>query len=274
LRSGAHLDLDDIESETNRELAVLAFRARDLGRAAMFAASGRAYRQTEKSWLPRFDHVAVCCAEDRAAIERRFGILCARIVPNRLFAPMPLPSAPRNGDEAKELCALFVGTLAYLPNSDAALWFATNVLPLLRRFDRRWTFVIAGFAARENLRQRLRRLSGVELLSPASRIEECYRRSRVVVAPVQAGGGTKIKAIEALAHGCAFIATEKAVRGLGIVDGVHYWAARSAAEFAAACKALADDPARAAAMGERGRSHVQANFIYGAPSIGSIPSSG
>jgi glycosyltransferase involved in cell wall biosynthesis len=264
------LDLDDIESETNHELAALAFRAGDPVRAALFAASGRAYRRAEARWLPRFDRVAVCCAEDQASIERRFAPLRARIVPNRLFAPLPLPSDARPGEPSKEPRVLFVGTLAYLPNSHAALWFASQVLPLLRQLDGRWTFVIAGFAARDDLRQRVRRLSGVELISPASRLEECYRRNPIVVAPLRAGGGTKIKVIEALAHGCAVVATEKAVRGLGIADGVHYWAAQSAEEFAAACRALAAAPARAAAMGERGRSHVRDNFTYGAPSFGAL----
>ena len=267
------LDLDDIESETNRELARLALTARHPIRAALFAASARAYRYAETNWLPRFDRVAVCCAEDQAAIKPRSGTVRTRIVPNRLLAPLPLGSPPRDGDPTQELRALFVGTLAYLPNSEAALWFASAVLPLLRRIDRRWIFVVAGFAARRDLRERLRRISGVELLSPAPRIEECYRRSQVVVAPLHAGGGTKIKAIEALAHGCAVVATAKAVRGLGIADGVHYWAAHSAEEFAAACAALADNRERAAALGERGRRYVQANFTYGAPPIGELPSS-
>lgn len=264
------LDLDDIESEANRELAALAFRDGDVRRAALFAGSRRAYRFAERRWLPQFAHVTVGCSEDQAAIERRFGTLRTRIVPNRLFAPLVPPATGLRGDPQSDLRALFVGTLGYLANSQAALWFAAEVLPLLRQFDPRWTFLIAGFSAPAALRHRLQRMAGVELLSPASRIEDCYRRSRVVVAPLRAGGGTKIKAIEALAHACPLVATDKAVRGLGVVDGIHYWKAHSSEEFAAACKALAADPARAAALGERGRSYVQAEFLYGAATVGGL----
>ncbi|HWI26352.1 MAG TPA: glycosyltransferase family 4 protein [Stellaceae bacterium] len=264
------LDLDDIESETNRELAALAFSDGDLRRAALFAGSGRAYRSAERRWLPQFAHVTVCCSEDKAAIGRRFGALRTRIVPNRLFAPLVPAETGLRGNPQSDLRALFVGTLGYLANSQAALWFAAEVLPLLRQFDSRWTFLVAGFSAPRALRHRLERMAGVELLSPASRIEDCYRRSRVVVAPLRAGGGTKIKAIEALAHACPLVATDKAVRGLGVADGIHYWRAHSSEEFATACMALADDPARAAALGERGRSYLQADFLYGRTTTGRL----
>ena len=84
-----------------------------------------------------------------------------------------------------------------------------------------------------------------------------YASAHVAAVPVLHGGGSAIKLIEAFAHGRAVVSTSTGARGLP-------WpGAPAPAEtadtpklFAAACRALLDDPERASQLGERGRSLV------------------
>ena len=68
--------------------------------------------------------------------------------------------------------------------------------------------------------------------------------------PVRCGGGTKLKALEAIAYRRAIVAFPQAMRGLGLRAGVDYLAAENAADFTNACLALLHDPASAAAMAD------------------------
>jgi glycosyltransferase involved in cell wall biosynthesis len=51
------------------------------------------------------------------------------------------------------------------------------------------------------------------------------------VMPLRRGGGTRIKALEAMAWGVPMIATERAIEGLGLQDGVHFRLAETEAQF-------------------------------------------
>ena len=86
-----------------------------------------------------------------------------------------------------------------------------------------------------------------------------YRSASVAVVPIRAGGGTRIKVLEALAHRRPVVATTAGARGLDLAgsDGP-ILTADTADAFAAACRRLLDDPALASRLGERGAEAVLA----------------
>lgn len=90
------------------------------------------------------------------------------------------------------------------------------------------------------------------LVSPES-LGPCYVNASVVVAPIRYGHGTKIKALEALAHSKPLVATTEAVRGHPILNGQQALVADSSAAFTSACLAFLRDPERARQLAENGR---------------------
>jgi polysaccharide biosynthesis protein PslH len=74
-----------------------------------------------------------------------------------------------------------------------------------------------------------------------------------VVVPLRAGGGSKLKTLEAFAHQRPVVSTGHGVRGLDVTPGVHYLPAESPAEFANAIARLAQDPALALRIAQAGR---------------------
>lgn len=253
--TSVELDLDDVESAT---WASIASRMRANGdRLPAFRAgiAARQFRDAEDEWLPRFSCVYVCSKDDRQRLLQRFPALRVDVRPNVLHDPGALPATPAGASPR----ALFVGSLDYYPNADAVRFFAAEVLPALQRDG--WSFDVAGFGAAAKLRRDVAALPGVRWLGAVAEVGPCYAGASVVVAPLRAGGGTKVKVIEALLRGRPVVATAEAVRGLGLDDGVHFLGAETAAGFAAQCRRLASEGGLAERLAVAGRAVALERFV-------------
>ncbi len=240
----AWLDLDDIESGT---LATIAWRAARRGRLWLAVRSLRSAASdfVQERYLPRlYSKVFVAAPEDRTRFAPGVNVFC---MPNR----PALPVATTTASTARTATLLFVGTLSYFPNEDAALLLATTLAPRLRRlYGAQFRIVIAGRGASERLRAELTRVPEIDFRGEVEHVAPLYQEAHIAMVPIRCGGGTKLKALEAIAHRRSIVAFPQAMRGLGLRAGVDYLAAENAANFANACLALLHDPASAAAMAE------------------------
>jgi glycosyltransferase involved in cell wall biosynthesis len=78
-----------------------------------------------------------------------------------------------------------------------------------------------------------------------------YEAADVAVVPVRAGGGTRIKILEAFAHGVPVVTTPLGAEGIAAVDGEHLLLAEDALGFARACLGVKETPALGAALAAR-----------------------
>jgi glycosyltransferase involved in cell wall biosynthesis len=67
-------------------------------------------------------------------------------------------------------------------------------------------------------------------------------RADVVVVPLRSGSGTRLKILEAMAHGVPVVSTTIGAEGLDVQDGVHLLVADTAEAMVAAVERLQDDP--------------------------------
>ena len=74
------------------------------------------------------------------------------------------------------------------------------------------------------------------------------------------GSGTRIKLLDAAAHGLPIVSTAMGAEGISLADGQQILLRESDAEFAQACLALLADPARAHALGEAGRQAIRTQY--------------
>jgi glycosyltransferase involved in cell wall biosynthesis len=86
--------------------------------------------------------------------------------------------------------------------------------------------------------------------------------ARVTVLALRAGGGTRIKALEALAAGVPIVATPFAVTGLGLQDGEHVLLGRSASDLAQQTIRVLGDDALADHLSRAGRRFVEERFDW------------
>jgi glycosyltransferase involved in cell wall biosynthesis len=230
-RPSITLDLDELDSAVQRQLG-------DDQEAERF-------ERLERHYAPRFDHVYLASDEDAPTVRRLYGTEGVTTVANAVRAP----AANERSEPVYDL--LFVGNLSYQPNIDAARWLCEHVRPLLGEV----TIAIVGSHPGPEVRA-LSELAGVTVRGDVPEVTSWYGRSRVAVAPLRIGGGTRIKIVEALAHARPVVSTPIGATGLAVGEGNGILIAETAPEFAAACRALLDDVSAAARIAAAGRRQV------------------
>lgn len=249
----AIVDFDDIES--------IAFAGKAVD-APRFRAFWRWKKRQHLAWLKRAEAgiarrwpVAMLCS---ALDARRFEAMTGRavaVVPNAVPFDRPPPEEHR---DAVDL--LFVGTFSYQPNARGALWFAVNVWDDVRaRLKGNATLTLVGFHPGPEI-VALGERPGVTVIGDAPDLAPHYARANIVIAPIFAGSGTRIKIIEAAAKGRAIVTTAIGCEGLDFEAGVHAEIADTPAAFADAVGRLARDPARRRALADAARAHCEARF--------------
>ena len=246
----ASLDLDEDDLLNFSSQAEISRQKGQFIRAEWLAQEGRACDMS----IARFGHMfhRLFVASDREArlLSRRHPDLNFTRADNAVETPSPL----RRGDDGSTL--LFVGSLGYLPNSEGLLWFADQVLPRLKAIRGAIPrLVIAGGGSPPEVTA-LSRHPRIRLLGRVEDLGRLYRDATLALAPMRSGGGTRIKLLEAAAHGVASVFTDVAGEGLGCGIDTGGWRAKNARQFAAACDAGLSHPAERARRAKAGRHWV------------------
>jgi sugar transferase (PEP-CTERM/EpsH1 system associated) len=156
---------------------------------------------------------------------------------------------------------VFVGVMDYPPNVDAAVWFAREILPRVRRRHPQARLLIVG--ARPNATVRaLATLDGVRVTGFVEASPPWFRAATVCVLPLRIARGIQNKALEAMACACPVVSTRTVAEGVGARDGEHLRVADDAPAFADAVSGLLEAPAEGRALGARARRHVEAHFAW------------
>jgi glycosyltransferase involved in cell wall biosynthesis len=230
------LDLDEDDGRARRSLAKVArgWGAGNPG-AWMSAEAAAADRLLATTWR-RFHAVFVSSPIEQRELRARLPQMAPRLLPNAVATARRL----RRCDDGATL--LFVGNLGHPPNVDGIGWFVERIWPRVRA--RRCRLLIAG----RNMAPDLRTLAakpGITLLPDVANLAPLYARATLAIAPLRAGGGTRIKLLEAAACGVPIVATSIAAEGLAFDRHDRAWIADGEAAFATAIEdALADPAAR------------------------------
>ena len=252
------LDLDDIESRTRRRLARLLLRRGHLLRALGALREAAWYERQERLLLPRFRRIFVCSAEDRGWLGGEMPALAVRVAPNVVFPPAGATETPGEDE------ILFVGNLGYYPNQEGLAWFCHRVLPRLRRLAARpFAVRVAGGGLPSRAARRLAAIPEVVTTGRVEEVSPLYHRARLAVVPVRAGGGTRIKVLEALAHQRPVVSTATGAEGIAATSGQGVLLADSPALFARHCADLLARPELAAALGRQGAALAGRHFSPG-----------
>lgn len=214
------LALHNHESLLKRRLAQTSdSRARRL----LYRAEAGAVARLERRTLPAFDHcLAVSEAEARSLRSLNGSV---EVVPNGV-PPLPPPEPPARLAAGEPLRLLFVGSLNYEPNHRGLAWFAAEVLPRVRA--RAAVHVDAVGAG-----QRGEPPPGIAFRGRVDDLTPLYRQANAAIVPLLAGGGSRLKVLEALAMGTPLLSTRLGAEGFDLVAGRHALLADDADALAA-----------------------------------------
>lgn len=249
-RAELRLDLDDFESKTRLRIARLHEANGEGEEAARLRREALAYARAEKKYLPRFQRIYACSAADREALAG-FGS-GVRILPNTV----KIPEKRRSAGDGGVFRFLYIGSLGYAPNRDAVFRLCRGILPSLR--DRRpCELVIAGHAPDNAIARLVGGTPGAVLAGNAPSSAEVFASCHALLAPLRAGGGTRLKILEAFAAGCPVASTALGVEGLEVRDGEEFLLAESDGDFVRQALRLMEDPGLRQGLAERALQKVR-----------------
>jgi glycosyltransferase involved in cell wall biosynthesis len=211
----------------------------------------------ERQRVRQFPGIIAVSARDAATLGRWAPGASLHVVPNGADCArlLPLDVAPEPG------AIVFMGTLSYAPNRDAVEYFAAEILPRVRRAVPAATLRIVG-RQDEALTRALRPVPGVHFTGYVDDVRPHLARAQVVVVPLRAGGGTRLKILEALAMGRPVVSTTVGAEGLDLTSGEHLLVADHPEAFAAAVIRLLQDTATAATLAAHGRRAVLERYDW------------
>jgi glycosyltransferase involved in cell wall biosynthesis len=243
------LDLHNVESSL---VASYAGARRGIP-AAFFRAEAAALRRMERRTIGSFDHVVVVSEKERDRLPR--GARSVLVCPNGREPSTVLP-------EASDPTVAFVATMGWAPNVDAALWLAQDIWPtVVARVPQARLLLVGKDPAPAVLALAN---DTIEVTGTVDDVRPYLAQARVVVAPLRAGGGTRLKIMEALDFGRPLVATSVGCEGMEDLIGRGVVVADAAPALAGAIADLLLDPAHAAALGRAGHDAVAADHTWDA----------
>jgi glycosyltransferase involved in cell wall biosynthesis len=214
----------------------------------------RTARRMERSMLAEFDLVLVTSEADR---ERVLGIApTARVGVYPNAVPwVELPAAP------EENIIAFSGNLEYHPNVSGVRYFRREIWPAIKAAQPglRWRLIGKNDGV---IRPFLSDDPAIECTGPVADAVIELARAKVVVVPLLAGSGTRVKILEAWAAGRAVVSTSVGAEGLPAVDGWNIRIADTPEAMSATVLELLADRASRQRLGAAGRAVYEEKFCW------------
>jgi polysaccharide biosynthesis protein PslH len=206
-----------------------------------------------------FDAVTAVSVEDRnALVEAGADPDKIWVIPISVDCDDLRPIEPVSG--ANHI--LHIGTMYWPPNIDGILWFIREVYPLIRRWRTDVVFDVVGARPPEEIVRLGGDGSGINVTGYVKNPIDIMRQAGVMVVPLRAGGGMRVKILNSMAQALPIVSTSIGCEGIAVQDGCHLIVADTAEAFAAAALRLFEDRALAHQLGQNGRQLILSRYDY------------
>src|SRR5205823_5460507 len=199
--------------------------------------------------------VVLAASENDAATVRKISPQARVSVYPNSIPPLEMPKA------AEESCIVFSGNFEYHPNIDAVRFLTCEIWPQVRRRYPELRLHLVGRGDRF-IRHLLPPGSSVHATGPVEDAIPEIARARLVVAPLRAGSGTRIKILQAWAAARAVVATPLAAEGLDAREGVNIALASDATAFINAIDRLLCNSAVRRTLATGGRRTFESGYTW------------
>ena len=154
---------------------------------------------------------------------------------------------------------VFTGSMDWLPNEDAMVWFTQEILPKIRLAIPEVSLAIVGRRPGSKIKQLNQLGAGIIVTGRVEDVRPYLGEGSVFVVPIRIGGGTRIKIFEAMASGTPVVSTTIGAEGLTVQHQRHLLLADSPQDFAQAVINLLQNTGLAAQIAEQAKTFVKEN---------------
>ena len=218
----------------------------------------RKMEAAERRYLRLADKVLTVSEADRDAFLPFVNPEKITVIPTGVdvdyFQPIPVE------ETADSL--VFTGSMDWLPNEDAILYFVDSILPLIQQQFPNVSFKVVGRNPSRKLQALAETEKSVRFTGSVEDIRPFLARGSVCIVPLRIGGGTRLKIFEAMAMGKAVVSTSVGAEGLPVRNGENILLADQPRDFAESVISLLKDPNRRQHLGAAARTLVQKNYSW------------
>ncbi|MCB9812823.1 MAG: glycosyltransferase [Pseudomonadales bacterium] len=157
---------------------------------------------------------------------------------------------------------LSVGTFKWLPNVEAVEFLVKKVWPIVKNKLPNVRLWIVGNAPTDQVYQYERKDQSIQVIGRIPDIRDAFSGADVLMAPVFSGKGTRYKVLEAMASGTPIVATNTAVEGLNVKNGVHIMTSDTAEGMADLAIELLNNSEKRKNMAKFGKEFVKNNYDW------------
>jgi glycosyltransferase involved in cell wall biosynthesis len=225
------------------------------GKRLFLELEARRLRRYEAAICARFDALMVVSEPDHAFLQLAAADAGVTLPPAAIIPiAVDAQGAPPVARAAAPLTILSMATMFWPPNVDGVLWFAREVFPLVRRAAPAARFVVMGARPPASVRRLADEDSSITVTGYVEDPAPYLEQTAALIVPVRAGGGMRVKILEALARGLPIVSTTIGYEGIALTPGEQLLVGDTPESFAAALVQLLQEPAlgrRLAAAGRR-----------------------
>ena len=225
------------------------------------AISWREWRKTEaaeRTYLRLADRVLAVSETDRDAFASFVEPGKLAVIPTGVdvdyFHPTPVEETANS--------LVFTGSMDWLPNEDAILYFVDTILPLIKKQCPEVCLEVVGRSPSRKLQALAERERSLRLTGWVEDIRPFVARGSICIVPLRIGGGTRLKIFEAMAMSKAVVSTSVGAEGLPVQSGANIIVADTPGDFAQSVVSLLRDPSQRRQLGTSARALVQEKYSW------------
>jgi sugar transferase (PEP-CTERM/EpsH1 system associated) len=201
------IDLVDVDSDKWLQYSMRSA----FPRSVVFWREAECLRRYERKISEKASCVLVTTEREARVLREITNSVNVRVMPNGVDTNYFAPAVTE--PQAAQPTLIFTGSMDYFPNVDGVEFFASRILPSIRKAVPNAQFLIVGSRPSRSVR-RLAKLPGVQVTGSVPDVRPYLARSHVFVAPLLIASGTQNKILEAMAMALPVIATPRAIQGL------------------------------------------------------------
>lgn len=220
----------------------------------MWASQAAKMRAFERDALARFTRVVTVSERDARMFEKNDGLKTARAIPTGVDLDFFSWRVPADGSPT----VVFTGSMDWEANVDGIRFYIDEAWPRVRAQIPNAQLRVVGRHPPASLTQR--NVPGVTFTGFVDDVREHVRDAQAFIIPLRVGGGTRIKAFEAMAMGLPVVSTSIGIEGLDVDDGTHFLRADGAEALADATLKLIADAELRQKLSRSARQLVEARF--------------
>lgn len=214
--------------------------------------------QFERETLRAFDTSIAVSDRDCRFFRAEYNVSDCEFIPTGVDTEFFKYRRPENSWQV-----VFCGSMDWMANVDGIEFFHDRVWPLVKEQVPMAQMKVVGRNPPDALVRNIGKNSGDwEFTGFVDDVREHVAGAAVFVIPLRVGGGTRIKAFEAMAMGCPVVSTSVGIEGLPVIDGEHYLKADLEDDMAACVVSLMTDESKRMRMSVAARNLVDENFGF------------